>query len=265
MNGMNPAPLLEALGLTVQIAGENGLLTVCRGLDLSVPAGDSLAILGRNGAGKSTLLATLAGLRPPTAGILRLGGEHHESLSSRQAALRRGWLAQSQQDAFATSVLETALTGRHPHLGRWDWESEDDARLARAALADVGLAGLETRDVHTLSGGERQRLAIATLLTQAPPLYLLDEPLTHLDLNHQIAVLDLFAARARRDQVGCIMVLHDPGLAARYCNRSLLLYGDGSLDLGSSDSMLTAERLSRLYGHPLHRLDVDGRVAFIPA
>jgi len=262
---MNSAPILEALGLTVHIGSGPGMLTVCRALDLSVAPGDCLAILGRNGAGKSTLLATLAGLRKPTAGILRLGGQHHELLSSREVALRRGWLAQSQQDAFASTVLETALTGRHPHLGRWDWEGEEDARLARAALADVGLAGFYQRDVQTLSGGERQRLAIATLLTQAPPLYLLDEPLTHLDLNHQIAVLDLFAARARREQVACIMVLHDPGLAARYCNRSLLLYGDGSVDLGSSADMLSAERLSRLYGHPLHRLDVDGRVAFIPA
>jgi iron complex transport system ATP-binding protein len=255
-----PAPLLETLGLTVHIGGQ----PVCRGLDLAVQPGQCLAILGRNGAGKSTLLATLAGLRPPTAGSIRLGGDDILGLAPRQAALRRGWLAQAQLDAFASSVLETALTGRHPHLGRWDWESTADAELARQALAAVGLAGLEAREVHTLSGGERQRLAIATLLTQAPPLYLLDEPLTHLDLNHQIAVLDLFTRRARDEGVACVMVLHEPGLAARYCDRALLLYGDGAVDLGSSAAMLSAERLSRLYGHPLQRLEVDGRVAFIP-
>lgn len=255
-----PMPLLETLGLTVHIGGQ----PVCRGLDLAVQPGQCLAILGRNGAGKSTLLATLAGLRPATTGLVRLGGSDYTTLGPRLAALRRGWLAQAQLDAFASTVLETALTGRHPHLGRWDWESAADADLARQALAAVGLAGLEQRAVHTLSGGERQRLAIATLLTQAPPLYLLDEPLTHLDLNHQIAVLDLFARRAKQDGVGCILVLHDPGLAARYCDRTLLLYGDGSFDLGSSAAMLTADRLSRLYGHPLRQLEDAGGRWFVP-
>jgi len=160
-------------------------------------------------------------------------------------------------------VLETALTGRHPHLGRWQWEGPEDLRIARQALADVGLAGLEERAVQTLSGGERQRLAIATLLTQEAPLMLLDEPLTHLDLNHQIAVLELLARRAASG-AGIISVLHDPGLAWRYADRVLLIYGDGDTDLGPADALLTPERLFRLYGHPLVRVAQNGRVAFIP-
>jgi iron complex transport system ATP-binding protein len=111
--------------------------------------------------------------------------------------LLRGWLPQSRSEAFSSTVLETALVGRHPHLARWNWESENDARIARQALAAVGLGELAQRDVQTLSGGERQRLSIATLLAQAPQLYLLDEPLAHLDLNHQIATLELFSALAR--------------------------------------------------------------------
>lgn len=117
--------------------------------------------------------------------------------------------------------------------------------------------------MQTLSGGERQRLAIATLLTQEAPLMLLDEPLTHLDLNHQIAVLDLLARRTRAG-AGLISVLHDPGLAWRYADRVLLIYGDGHTDLGPADALLTPERLQRLYGHPLARVEQDGRVAFIP-
>jgi iron complex transport system ATP-binding protein len=136
--------------------------------------------------------------------------------------------------SFGSTVLETALTGRHPHLGRWDWESTRDAELARGALRAVGLAGMEERQIHTLSGGERQRLAIATLLTQAAPLYLLDEPLSHLDLNHQMAVLELFAGTARDCGAGVIMVLHDPALAHRFCDRALLVYGDGQTRLGRS-------------------------------
>lgn len=253
--------LIEARDLCVSI----GCHSACRELSFSLGAGERLAILGRNGAGKSTLLSVLAGLRDADTGEVLLGGEGYATLGPRQAARRRGWLPQRHTDAFSSTVLETALTGRHPHLGRWDWESKRDTEIARAALAAVGLAELEARDVQTLSGGERQRLAIATLLTQAPPLYLLDEPLAHLDLNHQIAVLDLFAGAAADCGAGVIMVLHEPGLADRYCERALLVYGDGRCELGCCRELLTADRLGELYGHPLQEVEADGRRWFIPA
>ncbi len=252
--------LLSAAQLGVRI----GHCDVCCGLDLELPAGQCLAILGRNGAGKSTLLSTLAGLRAPLAGEVRLGGLSYDQLGPVQAARRRGWLAQQRGDPFASTVLETALAGRHPPLGRRDWESKADARLAIEALREVGLAGMESRDIQTLSGGERQRLAIATLLVQSPSLYLLDEPLAHLDLNHQIAVLDLFARRAGENGAAVVMVLHEPALAWRYCSHALLLHGDGRSEVGNCSDMLTAERLSLLYNHPLRTVDVDGQRAFIP-
>ena len=254
------APLLAARGLSVDIGGRQ----VVRGLDFDLTAGQRLAILGRNGAGKSTLLATLAGLRPPAAGRVDLGGSTYVELSPRAAALRRAWLGQTQADPFGSTVLETALTGRHPHLGRWDWETQRDADLARGALATVGLADMEARQIHTLSGGERQRLAIATLLAQAAPLYLLDEPLAHLDLNHQMAVLELFAGAARDCGAGVVMVLHDPALAHRYCDRALLIDGDGQCELGAVDAVLTAEKLSALYGYRLHQFEHDGQRCFVP-
>jgi iron complex transport system ATP-binding protein len=257
---MNP-PLLSARKLRVDIGGR----CVVRCLDLDVANGRRIAILGRNGAGKSTLLATLAGLRPPAGGSVLLGGVDGTVLRPRAAARRRAWLGQTQTDPFGSTVLETALTGRHPHLGRWDWESRHDAWIARDALAAVGLAGLEARQVHTLSGGERQRLAVATLLTQAPPLYLLDEPLAHLDLNHQMAVLELFSGAARQCGAGVVMVLHDPALAHRYCDEALLLHGDGRTELGSVDAVLTGERLHELYGYPLRQFDDGGHRCFLPA
>ncbi|AEV24944.1 ABC-type cobalamin/Fe3+-siderophore transport system, ATPase component [Azospira oryzae PS] len=252
--------LLQASYLTVRIGDRE----VCRDLELQLQPGERLAILGRNGAGKSTLLSTLAGLRPAQGGEVRLQGRSYGELGPRAAARQRGWMAQTQADAFASSVLETALAGRHPHLGRWDWESGADAELARAALARVGLAGMEQRETPSLSGGERQRLAIATLLTQAPDLYLLDEPLAHLDLSHQITALELFAGLARERGAGVVMVLHDPGLAARYCDRALLLQGDGTWESGPVAEILTAAHLSHLYGHPLREVEDGGSRWFIP-
>ena len=252
--------LLTAQALTVAI----GERTLCRELDLHVAAGERIAILGRNGAGKSTLLATLAGLHPPQDGQVMLGDAAYATLSARAAAQRRGWLPQAQHDAFAATVLETALIGRHPHLGRWQWETAADIDFARTALRYVGLAGLESRSVQGLSGGERQRLAVATLLTQEPTLYLLDEPLAHLDLNHAVAILEIFSQCAQLG-AGVVMVLHEPGLAARYCDRALLLFDDGHWLFGDVATVLTADHLSALYGHPLRELQDGTRRWFVPA
>jgi iron complex transport system ATP-binding protein len=255
------APLLAAHQLTLRI----GAHLVCRDLEMQIFPGDALVILGRNGAGKSTLLATLAGLRAPDNGEILLNGKRYAEHGARAAARQRGWLGQRRDDPFfAARALETALTGRHPHLGRWQWENAADIQKARAALAETGLAHMAKRDVRTLSGGERQRLAIATLLAQDAPLMLVDEPLAHLDLNHQIAVLTLLAERVRRG-AALVSVLHDPGLAARHHTQALLLYGDGETDLGQAQALLIPEKLSRLYGHPLLKIEVGGRAAFVPA
>ena len=254
------AALLETRKLTVGIGGK----VFCRDLDLSLRAGERLAILGRNGAGKSTLLSVLAGLRAARAGEVLIDGATYAALGARKSALIRGWLPQARGDAFASTVLETALVGRHPHLDRWGWESKKDAKIVRDALAAVDLAAFEQRDIQTLSGGERQRLAIATLLAQAPLLFLLDEPIAHLDLKHQIAMLELFAGAARDCGAAVAMVLHEPALAWRFCDRVLMIHGDGKTENGPVREMLTVERLSALYQYPLQLLENDGHVSFIP-
>ncbi|MDP2786730.1 MAG: ABC transporter ATP-binding protein [Pseudomonadota bacterium] len=258
------APLLATRDLAVSIGGKQ----VVRGLNLALAPGQRLAILGRNGVGKTTLLHTLAGLRAPDAGEVTIEGQTYAALGPRGAARLRGLLPQHQGDAFAASVLETVLIGRHPHLSRWDWEGEADEALAREALAAVGLQDLAARSIHTLSGGERQRVALATLLVQQPHVYLLDEPLAHLDLNHQIAVLELIGCRVRAEVVtnpaALVMVLHDVNLAARFSDQALLLHGDGEHELGRSAAVLDAARLSRLYGHPLRVLMDGERRWFVP-
>ena len=253
MTDADSPPLLAARGLDVGISGR----TLVRGLDLALRGGETLAILGRNGSGKTSLLHTLADLRTAAAGSIELCGRPYAEHAPRAAAHLRGLLVQTHSDAFPASVLETALIGRHPHLGRWAWEGAIDERIARAALAAVGLTGLEAREVHSLSGGERQRLAMATLLTQQPLLYLLDEPLAHLDLSHQIALLELVKGYAADGRSGFIIVLHDMNLARRYCQRALLLFGDGRWKEGPSEEVLTAANLSELYGHSLREL-ADG-------
>lgn len=257
--------LLAAEQLTVGIGMGASQKIFCRTLSLQLHAGECLAILGRNGAGKSTLLSALAGLRAPFSGAVLLKGQTYAALGAKRSARIRGWLPQTRGDAFSSTVLETALVGRHPHLDRWGWESEKDARIVRRALSAVDLTGFEQRDIQTLSGGERQRLAIATLLAQEPQLYLLDEPIAHLDLKHQMAVLKCFSVAASQQNAAVVMVLHEPALAWRFCNRILLLHGDGQSEIGSRQEMLTVEKLSQLYQYPLRMTcDADQR-SFFPA
>lgn len=252
--------LLQADGLTLGVGGR----TLVTGLDLAIRAGECWGVLGPNGTGKTSLLLTLAGLRAARSGEIRWQGTPLAELPRQQLAQGLGLLLQDDSDPFPANVLQTALTGRHPHLGRWGWEGEHDLALARQALADTDLTGLEARDVATLSGGERRRLAIATLLTQAPRLALLDEPTNHLDLRHQVSLLAMLRERFTRHGGALVMVLHDLNLALRYCDRLLLLYGDGRWEALASPQQADAARLSTLYGLPLRALSDGCRRALLP-
>jgi len=257
---MSAPPRLSCRGLALAVPGR----TPCTGLDLDVRAGECWAIVGPNGAGKTTLLAALAGLRPPAAGAIAYDGTPLPALAPRERARRRGWLPQDSVDFFPATVLETVLVGRHPHLGRWQWETADDVDRARRALADVGLTGFDTRQVGSLSGGERRRVALAAVLAQDADLVLLDEPSSHLDLVHQIAALDVLARLARECGKAVVMVLHDLHLALRYADHAVAL-GGGRAAAGPAGAILSADALSALFGHPLLALGEGSARTFVPA
>ena len=229
-----------------------------------VPTGGHAGLVGANGVGKTTLLHTLAGLRPPDTGSVLLDGAQLGALPRRRVAQRLGLLMQQPEDSLPATVLETALIGRHPHLDFWRWESHTDVAIARRALKAVGLEGLEQRAQTALSGGERRRLDLATVLVQDPAVFLLDEPAGQLDLHHQMALLGQLQRLASQEQRAVLMSLHDVNLAARFCNRVLMLFGDGETDFGECAVMLEPERLSRLYRVPVRMLPWEGGRAYLP-
>ncbi|HUO18709.1 MAG TPA: ABC transporter ATP-binding protein [Steroidobacteraceae bacterium] len=252
------APPLAARAVGVR-AGARQLV---QGLDVEFSPGEVVAILGRNGSGKTLTLHTLAGLREPASGAVELDGVTLGGLKRRAVALRLGILPQDLEDAFVTTAMETVLIGRHPHLALWQWESAEDERLARSALAAVDMADCAMRRTDTLSGGEQRRVAVAALLAQQPAVFLLDEPTNHLDPHHQLVVLGLFRELARAGRT-VITTLHDPTLAARFADRVLLLHGDGRWTLGPVGEALTEASLSDLYLAPMMELDKDGRRVFV--
>lgn len=263
---MKPAPepttasaLMGCAGLTVSVAGR----LLVRELDLVLRPGDFVALLGPNGVGKTLTLLTLAGLRAAESGKLFVGGKALEDMTRAEVARGLGMMLQHQSDPFPTSVLETALLGRHAQVGIWHWQSHRDLEIARQALRHVDLAGLEDRAAGTLSGGERRRLALASLLTQDPRAMLLDEPLNHLDPQHRFLVLARLA-RLCADGKAVLASLHDPMLAARYASHVLLLHGDGRWAFGTARELLTADRLQDLYQTPFASLVHDGRPLLFP-
>ena len=251
---------LATMGLGVE-AGTRGLV---KELTASFAPGEFIAILGRNGSGKTLTLHTLAGLRAAASGSVTLDGEPLALLPRRGIARRMGILLQDLEESFTTTALESVLVGRHPHLAPWQWEGREDERIARVALAQMDLADFAERRTDTLSGGEQRRVAIAGLLAQQPQVYLVDEPTNHLDPHHQLAVLALLR-RLASEGASIIASLHDPTLAARFADRVLLLFGDGTWRLGSAHDVLTGETLSELYSTPIMEVACGGRRVFASA
>jgi iron complex transport system ATP-binding protein len=219
--------MLRAEAVDVRVGGR----LLVEGLDLAVSAGERWGVLGRNGAGKSTLLHVLAGLRSADAG----------------------------------RVLINAALGRYPHQHGLFGPGPRDREIVEDALIAMDLVALASRAYRSLSGGERQRARLAALFAQQPTYYLCDEPLQQLDLPHQIAFLEWITRQARQQNCACMMVLHDLVLANRYCDRLLLLFGDGSYTKGSRDEMMTEENLQRLYGFPVEMRTVGEDSVFLPA
>ena len=252
--------LLEVKSLTVSIAG----MPICDGLNIKIQRGERWAILGSNGAGKTTLLHTFAGLRPADEGQIYFSDKLLGEWPRKLLAQKLGLLLQDSNDIFPSTVLDTVIIGRHPHLKFWEIESQSDFELARKALADVSLEDAQDRQVNTLSGGERRRLAIAALLVQDPELFLLDEPTNHLDMRYQIMFLEMLVKRAGARDGALCMVLHDANLAARYCTHIMLMISPDDIMSGQVDEVLTDKNLARLYQFPIEAIETDTGRIFLP-
>jgi len=252
--------LLSVQQLTLSIEQR----VLCRDLSLEIRTGENWAVLGANGAGKTTLLHTFAGLKTPASGHVLLNAQEIGQLPARERARQLGVLFQDYEAAFPATVLETVLTGRHPHLTRWQWEDTEDIRRAETALDTVGLSGFTHRHVSTLSGGERRRVEIATLLVQDAPVNLMDEPTNHLDLRHQVRMLELLAARVQQPGHANVFVLHDVNLALHFCDHGVLLFDDGASKHGPLSELLQRDTLERLYRCRLREINDGHSRIFLP-
>jgi len=217
-------------------------------IDFEVRPGEILGVIGPNSAGKTTLLRLLTRLVTPGAGDIVVDGRPLASFAPRDLARHVAVVPQELPQGFPFTVEELVLMGRYPHGAARLFEDADDRRVARDAMAVVGVADIARAPLDELSGGERQRAVLARALAQQPRLLALDEPTAHLDLKYQAACGAIVRRLARERSVGVLLVSHDLNFAAELADRLLLLAEGRVVAVGPPGDVLQTERLERAFG-----------------
>ncbi len=221
---------------------------VLSGIDLSISAGERVALIGPNGAGKSTLLRVVTGLVTPSEGTVTLDEDPLTSLDRAAIARRIAVVPQQVSVPFSTRVEELVGLGRLPHEDPVRGARPADRAAVASAIERVGIGHLLGRDVRELSLGERQLALVALAVAQAAPVMILDEPTVHLDLRHQVATMDLLVDLNVRDGTTVVAVLHDLGLAVHFFPRLVLLAGGRIVADGEPQDVLAGPRIRNVFG-----------------
>lgn len=254
MTTLRPLHALRTRDVRVAFNGTE----VVRGVDLELRAGEWLGLIGPNGSGKSTYLRSLLGL-VPRSGTVELGDGRVPGPTD------LSFMPQTPELPPGMTVVEYVLLGRTAHLGWLQAESVQDRQIVTSVLRRLGLASFADRQVRSLSGGEAQRVVIARALTQQAPVLLLDEPTSALDVGHQVEVLEMVDELRREDGLTVVAAMHDLGMASRYADRLLLLDHGAPQALGTPEEVLDPALLSRVYGHPIQVVPLEGHLVVVPA
>ncbi len=238
----NHKPAVEAQALSFSVEAKRLLDRV----DLRAEHGQFVGLIGPNGAGKSTLLRALSNVLGYQEGAVSLHGAELKSLRAREVAEILALVPQIAPYTQGFTAFELVLMGRYPHLGRFQVEGKEDARISRDAMRLTETEAFADRTLDTLSGGERQRVFLARAIAQQPSILLLDEPTANLDILHQLKILSLVRDLVD-DGLTAIAAIHDLNLAARYCDRLVLLSEGRVLTEGPPQDVLTPETIESAF------------------
>jgi ABC-type cobalamin/Fe3+-siderophores transport system ATPase subunit len=238
------APMLAVSDLVLGY----GRRTIVESADLTVAAGERLALVGPNGAGKSTLLRALTGVLSARHGSVRLCGDPIASVDRRTVARTIAVVPELIDLPFAMPVEEVVALGRLPHEPPLTGLRPSDVAAVDSAIERVGIDDLRRSDVRELSMGERQLVFIAVALAQAAPILVLDEPTAHLDIRHQVEVMEVLVELNRRDGATVVAVLHDLALAAHFFPRVVVMDHGRIVADGPPDDVLDGARIRDVFG-----------------
>lgn len=228
---------------------------VLEDINISLPPGEVLAIVGPNGVGKSTLIKTASGILPLVKGSVLIEGKSLVEQSPDWRAQRIGVVPQATNVPPGFTARQVVLMGRTPYLGWLEREDQHDIDLTEDALYRTCTEHLAERYMGELSGGEQQRVMVARALAQSPKLLLLDEPTAHLDLRHQDETLSIIRDLADEQGIAVLIALHDLNLVARFADKVALLSGGTIKKQGDPRSVLTPQDLAAAYGIKIHVMD----------
>jgi len=263
MNDNGKHPMIQADGLTASY--ENQL--VLQNVNFSLHAGTVLAVIGPNGVGKSTLIRVLSRVVPLQNGQVTVNGRDLFDYDNEELARCIAVVPQSSRMPNGFSAWETVLLGRTPHLNWLGQTSQRDEDIARYAMQQTQTLNLASRHINEVSGGEVQRIMLARALSQSAPILLLDEPTAHLDMQHQLSLLQMVKKLAHECDLAVLITMHDLNLVSRFADRVALLNNRCFQAVGTPDEVLTAPLLSETYKVPLNVIPhpKDGPSLIVPA
>jgi iron complex transport system ATP-binding protein len=234
---------IEARNIAVRF----GRMTVLHAVNMTVRAGEMTGLIGPNGSGKTTLLRILANLRAPDDGTVSYDGRSAADIGARRLAQRIAYLAQGAEVHWPMQVETLVGLGRLPHRRPMQGPSVGDRAAIERAMTACDVTAFRNRTMNEVSGGERLRVLLARALAVEAGMLLADEPIAALDPLHQLQVMALLRGTAQEGR-GVVVVLHDLALAARHCDRLILLAGGGVLAEGKPDDVLTDAHIAAAYG-----------------
>lgn len=251
-----PAP--EPLFILHEVAVRIGTRALLHPLTLAIPKGRVVGLIGHNGSGKSTLLKLLARQLVPSQGQIQFEGRAMGSWRGRAFGRRLAYLPQTPPPAAGLKVRELVALGRYPWHGALGRFTQADRSAVEDALIAVDLRDHAEQSMATLSGGERQRAFLAMMLAQATGSLLLDEPISALDIAHQVEVLSTVRALALKGGLSVILVLHDVNLAVAFCDEIIALHSGRVVGQSPAGTFMEAGRLEEIYGVRMKVIPAEG-------
>ncbi|WP_425446710.1 ABC transporter ATP-binding protein [Dethiothermospora halolimnae] len=221
---------------------------ILKSLNLNVSKGSFISILGPNGSGKTTLLKNICNILKPYKGKIFIDNKEINSIKEKDLAKKLAVVHQGTDLEFDFTVYDVAMMGRYPYLNRFQSEGERDKAIVKEALINTSTWHLRDKGINEISGGERQRVMIARALAQNPHILLLDEPISHLDIKHQIDILKLCKKLNNEKQLTIITTLHDINMASRYSDHILLLKDGKIKEMDTPDKVITEKNIEDVYG-----------------
>lgn len=220
---------------------------ILNNINLDFKKGNFYSIIGPNGSGKTTLIKYICKILDIDFKKVFLNDLDIKSYSTKKLAKNISTVPQNTNIEHNFTVYDIVLMGRSPYLKKFQSESEKDLNITDNALKRTNTYHLKDKSIHNISGGERQRVLIARALTQNTELIILDEPVSNIDIHHQIELLDTLKKLNEQNNITIISILHDLNLASEYSDEIILLDNGSIVKIGSSYEVITEENIKKVY------------------